>query len=244
MNLDILIFAAHPDDAELGMGGTIAKLVSDGKSVGIIDFSEAELSSNGTVESRKAETAEASKVLKISARENLKIADGKVGVESKLKDEAGQEIGVVEKVISLIRKYKPQVVFAPYFNDRHPDHIGASKIVKEAVFFSGLKKIETEFQGERQKAFRPDKLYYYMQTYEFIPSFIVDISEYFELKMKSVRAYKSQFYNPNAKGELTFISDPKFIKMLEARARHYGFLIRKEFGEPFFSEEAIELENI
>ena len=233
MKLDILIFAAHPDDAELGMGGTIAKLVAEGKSVGIIDFTEAELSSNGTIESRREETAEASKVLNISVRENLKVPDGKVKVND----------NVVNSVIELLRKYKPQIVFAPYFNDRHPDHIGAGKIVKEAVFFSGLVKIGTELDGEKQEIHRPDKLYYYMQTYEFTPSFVVDISNHFETKMKSVRAYKSQFYNPNAEGELTFISDPKFIKMLEARARHYGFQIRKEFGEPFFSEEAIELKD-
>ena len=234
MNLDILIFAAHPDDAELGMGGTIAKLISEGKSVGIIDFTEAELSSNGTVKSRMEESREASKILSISVRENLKVSDGKVKVED----------GIINFVIKLLRKYKPQVVFAPYFNDRHPDHIGASKIVKEAVFFSGLIKIETELDGEKQEIHRPNKLYYYMQTFEFTPSFIVDISEHFEIKMESVRAYKSQFFNPNKKGELTFISDPKFIKMIEARARHYGFQIRKEFGEPFFSEEAIELKDM
>ena len=232
MKLDILIFAAHPDDAELGMGGTIARLTSEGKSVGIIDFTEAELSSNGTVESRRIETENASKVLNITFRENLKMPDGKV----KVSDE------IVHTVITRIRKHQPKIIFAPYFNDRHPDHIGASKIVKEAVFFSGLVKIETELDGSMQQINRPDKLYYYMQTFEFAPSFIVDISNHFEAKMKSVRAYKSQFYNPNESGELTFISDPKFIKYLEARARHYGFQIRKEYGEPFFSEEAIELD--
>ena len=232
MKLDILIFAAHPDDAELGMGGTIAKLVSEGKSVGIVDFSEAELSSNGTVESRRLETEDASRILKVAIRENFKITDGKVKISDK----------VVISVIELLRTYKPQVVFAPYFNDRHPDHIGASKIVKEAVFFSGLKKIKTVLDSKERPAFRPEKLYYYMQTYEFAPSFIVDISEHFETKMESVRAYKSQFYNSDEKGELTFINDPKFIKYLEARARHYGFQIRKEYGEPFFSEEAIELD--
>jgi len=234
MKLDILIFAAHPDDAELGMGGTIAKLVSEGKSVGIIDFTQAELSSNGTIESRQEETAEASKILNISIRENLFVPDGGVKVEAEIKT----------KVIKLLRKYKPRLVFAPYFNDRHPDHIGASKIVKEAFFFSGLLKIATEINGENQQIHRPEKLYYYMQTYEFTPSFVVDISEHFDIKMKSVRAYKSQFFNPNEKGELTFISDPKFIKYLEARAQHFGFQIRKEFGEPFFCEETIELLNL
>ncbi|VAX18402.1 N-acetylglucosaminyl-L-malate N-acetyl hydrolase [hydrothermal vent metagenome] len=231
MNLDILIFAAHPDDAELGMGGTIAKFAAEGKSVGIIDLTEAELSSNGTIESRREETEAATKILSIAYRENLKVPDGKV----KVNDE------IVNSVVKLIRKYKPRVVFAPYFNDRHPDHIGASKIVKEAVFFSGLKKIGTELKEEKQLPHRPGKLYYYMQTYEFTPSFIIDISDHFETKMKAVRAYRSQFYDPNEKGELTFISDPKFIKYLEARARYFGFQIRKEYGEPFFSEEAIEL---
>ncbi|NOX67486.1 MAG: bacillithiol biosynthesis deacetylase BshB1 [Chlorobi bacterium] len=234
MKLDILIFAAHPDDAELGMGGTIAKLAAEGKSVGIIDLTEAELSSNGTVESRREETEEATRVLSIAYRENLKVSDGRVKVNDK----------IVHSVISIIRKHQPKIIFAPYFNDRHPDHIGTSKIVKEAVFFSGLKKIETELSGEQQSPHRPEKLYYYMQTYEFTPSFIIDISDYFETKMKAVRAYRSQFYNPDEKGELTFISDPKFIKYLEARARYFGFQIRKEYGEPFFSEEAIELTKI
>ena len=234
MELDVLVFAAHPDDAELGMGGTIAKLVAEGKSVGIIDLTEAELSSNGTVESRREETESATKILGIAYRENLKVPDGKV----KVNDE------IVRSVIAGIRKHKPRIIFAPYFNDRHPDHIATSKIVKEAVFFSGLKKIETELNGEKQLPHRPKKLYYYMQTYEFTPSFIVDISEHFETKMNSVRAYKSQFHNPDEKGELTFISDPKFIKYLEARARYFGFQIRKEYGEPFFCEEAVELETI
>ncbi len=234
MNLDILIFAAHPDDAELGMGGTIAKLIAEGKSVGIVDFSEAELSSNGTVESRREEAAEASQILNISVRENLKIPDGKVRVND----------AILNSTIKILRKYKPHIVFASYFNDRHPDHIGASKIVKEAIFFSGLIKIETELDGKKQEIHRPDKLYYYMQTYEFTPSFVVDITKHFDTKMKSVRAYKSQFYKPNVEGKPTFISNPNFIKMLEARARHYGFQIRKEFGEPFFSEEAIELTKI
>ncbi len=234
MSLDILVFAAHPDDAELGMGGTIAKFVDNGKSVGIIDLTEAELSSNGTVESRRKETEIASDILSITYRNNFKIPDGKVKVDDK----------IVHSVIVKLREHKPKIVFAPYFNDRHPDHIGAGKIVKEAVFFSGLKKFVTEFNGEEQLPYRPEKLYYYMQTYEFIPSFIVDISDHFETKMKAVRAYKSQFYNPDEKGERTFISDPKFIKYLEARARYFGFQIRKEYGEPFFSEEAIELENI
>jgi len=232
MNLDILIFAAHPDDAELSMGGTIAKLTGSNLKVGIIDLTEAELSTRGTIETRKKETEEASKILNVSFRENLKFPDGKIKVNENF----------VEEIVYRIRKHQPKIVFAPYFNDRHPDHIGTSKIVKEAVFFSGLEKIEIKIGGKVQAVHRLKNLYYYMQTYEFKPSFIVDISEQFETKMKSVRAYKTQFYDPDSNEPNTFISDPKFIKYLEARAQFYGFQIRKDYGEPFFCEEAIELE--
>lgn len=232
MKLDILVFTAHPDDAELGMGGTIAKSVAEGRKVGIIDLTEAELSSNGTVESRKLETEEASQILGVHFRDNLKFPDGKV----KLNDE------YVMEVVKRIRFHKPKIVFAPYFYDRHPDHVGTSKIIKDAMFFSGLKKIETTFNNETQTPYRPAKFYCFMQMGEFKPSFIVDISDHFETKMASIKAYKTQFYNPELNEEKTFISDPKFIKFIEARAAYFGFQIRKEYGEPFFSDDLIELD--
>lgn len=232
MKLDILVFTAHPDDAELGMGGTIAKSVAEGRKVGIIDLTEAELSSNGTVESRKLETEEASQILGIHFRDNLKFQDGKVIPNDEF----------VMEVVKRIRFHKPKIIFAPYFNDRHPDHIGTSKIVKEAMFFSGLKKIETLFDGKLQAPYRAEKLYYFMQMGEFKPSFIVDISDHFETKMASIKAYKTQFFNPELEGEKTLISDPKFLKFIEARAVYFGFQIRKGYGEPFFSDDLIELD--
>ncbi len=232
MKLDIIVFTAHPDDAELGMGGTIAKLVSKGKSVGIIDFTEAELSSNGTIESRKLEAEEASKILGIQFRENLKFPDGKIKPNEEF----------VTEVVKRIRFHQPEIVFAPYFNDRHPDHVGTSKIIKDAMFFSGLKKIQTTINNKAQTPFRPPKLYYFMQMGEFKPSFVVDISDHFKTKMASIKAYKTQFYNPDLDGEKTFISDPKFIKFIESRASYFGFQIRKEYGEPFFSDDLIELD--
>ncbi len=230
MNLDALVFAAHPDDAELSMGGTIARFTSNSLKVGVVDLTKAELSTRGDVITRTKETEEATKILKLKIRENLGIKDGNISVSQEN----------LNKVVSLIRKYKPSIVFAPYFNDRHPDHIDVSKLIKRAVFSSGLEKFKTSSSGKSQTEYRPKKIFYYMQTYLFKPSFIVDISDYFQIKMKSVDAFKSQFHNPAFKKEDTFISKPEFIDYVEARAKFYGFQIRKKYGEPFFCEENIE----
>jgi bacillithiol biosynthesis deacetylase BshB1 len=236
MKLDILVFASHPDDAELAMGGTIAKFVRSGFKVGIVDLSRGEMGTRGSEEIRKKEADDASKILGIETRVNLGLPDGKL----KLNDD------FVQAVITQIRRFKPQIIFAPYFNDRHPDHIGTSRIVKEAFFFSGLTKIETEFEGEKQLPYRPRKIFYYMQYYEFTPSFINDISETFETKMKSINAYGTQFFNEKNKSAEpeTFISQLNFIKFIEARAKYFGFKIGKDYGEPFYSEEEIELNLI
>lgn len=230
MSLDVLVFAAHPDDAELSMGGTIARFTAQGLNVGVIDLTKAELSTRGNVTTRAKETAAASKVLKLKVRENLGIKDG--GISSS-KDN-------LKRVITLIRKYKPSIVFAPYFNDRHPDHIDASILIKRAVFSSGLEKFKTSISGKSQIHYRPKKIFYYMQTYIFEPSFIVDISEHFGTKMKSVHCFQSQFHNPAAKKDDTFISKPEFLDYVKARAEFYGFQIRKKYGEPFYCEENIE----
>jgi bacillithiol biosynthesis deacetylase BshB1 len=230
MNLDVLVFAAHPDDAELSMGGTIARFTSQELKVGVVDLTKAELSTRGNVITRARETAAASKVLKLKVRENLGIKDG--GISSSPDN--------LKKVITLIRKYKPSIVFAPYFNDRHPDHIDTSILIKRAVFSSGLEKFKTTISGKSQLHYRPKKIFYYMQTYIFEPSFIVDISEHFETKMRSVNEFKSQFHNPAAKKDDTFISKPEFLDYVKARAEFYGFQIRKKYGEPFYCEENIE----
>jgi len=232
MNIDALVFAAHPDDAELGMGGTIAKVVKNNFSVGIIDITQGEMSTRGNKVIRKQETLKADAILKTSIRENLMIPDGDI----QLTDEN------IRKIILMIRKYHPKIIFAPYFNDRHPDHLNVSNLVKKAFFISGLLKYKTVDEGEEQETYRPRKLYYYMQTYTFIPSFIIDISNTFNEKMDSVRAYSSQFYDPKNTEPETFISNPEFIEYVEARARHYGFQIGKRYGEPFFCEEIIELD--
>jgi N-acetylglucosamine malate deacetylase 1 len=230
MILDLLVFAAHPDDAELSAGGTIAKFSSAGLKTGIIDLTRGELGTRGTIETREAEAGNAGNILSISIRENLGFRDGSINSND----------GYLEAIITKIRKYRPEIMLAPYCNDRHPDHIGTSRLVKEAMFFSGLPKKVTYEENRVQESYRPKKLFYYMQTYEFKPSFIVDISDTFEIKMKAVRAYSSQFHNPESSEPETFISQPIFLKFLEARARYYGFKIGKDYGEAFFSEEEIE----
>jgi len=234
MNLDILVFAAHPDDAELSMGGTIAKFTHADLRVGIIDFTRGELGTRGTAETRQKEAFLAAITLKAALRENLHIPDGNI---QRTKEN-------LMKIIMTIRRYKPKIIFAPYFNDRHPDHIDTSKLVKEAMFSTGLSKIKTFDKEVIQNAYRPNKLYYYMQTYSFEPSFIIDISNHFETKMSAVKLYSSQFHNPKSTEPETFISRPEFINYIISRAQYYGFQIGKRYGEPFFCEEKIELDLI
>lgn len=234
MNLDVLVFAAHPDDAELAMGGTIAKLTKNNLKVGIIDLTKGELGTRGTAEIRQKEAFLAAGILKVSLRENLLIPDG--DIERKKEN--------ILKVVMTIRRYRPKIIFAPYFNDRHPDHIHTSRIVKEAMFATGLSKLKTFDREVPQNAYRPVKLYYYMQTYQFDPSFIVDISDSFDIKMKAVQCYQSQFHNPRSREPETFISRPEFLNYIESRAQVFGFQIDKKYGEPFFCEEKIELNLI
>lgn len=227
-SLDIIAFGAHPDDVELSMGGTIISLIERGFKVGVVDLTQGELSSRGNLEIRKKETEKASKILGINYRENLKMEDGNIEV----KEES------IKKVVEVIRKFKPQLVFAPYFRDRHPDHENAAQLIKASVFYSGLKNFVVK--NKSLEPHRPKKTFYYMQTYPFEPTFIYDISPYFELKMEAVLAFSSQFYNPKSKEPETFISRPEFLNYLKARAEFFGFQIGKQYGEPFYCEEKIE----
>lgn len=234
MKKDALVFAAHPDDAELSMGGTLAKMAAHGLKVGIIDCTKGELGTRGSAEIRQHEAIQAGVILKADFRDNLNIPDGQIEVNREN----------LLKFLYQIRKYKPKVIFAPYFNDRHPDHIAVSTLAKQAYFYSGVGKIQTHDNGHVQHSYRPSALYYYMQTYEFQPSFIVDITDHFEDKMKSVFAFSSQFFDPKNKEPETFISKPGFVEYIKSRSQVYGFKIGKDYGEPFLCEEAIELDII
>ena len=231
---DVLIFSAHPDDAELGCGGTIIKFVNSGKKTGIIDLTQGELGSRGSAALRKKEAEKASKILGIKIRQNIKLEDGNIQntTDNRL------------KLIKIIRHYKPEIIFLPYPKDRHPDHIHTSEIVKESAFYSGLSRIRTVYNKKAQLSHRPEKLIYYMQTYTFEPSFVTDITKEFGRKMKAIDCYSSQFYNAKFKGTETFISERKFIEFIKARAKFYGFMIGAEYGEPFYTEEKLKIEPL
>jgi bacillithiol biosynthesis deacetylase BshB1 len=223
MKLDILVLAAHPDDAELGCGGTILKQIASGQKVGIVDFTRGELGTRGTVETREQEAKASAKILGLSVRENLNFKDGFF-----VNDEAHQK-----EVIRAIRKYQPDIVLANAIYDRHPDHGKGGELAFQSCFLSGLNKIETEDEGKVQEAWRPKALYHYIQSQLITPDFVVDVSDHWEKKMESILAFKSQFHNPNSKEPETYISSQGFLKMLEARGTELGHAIGARYGEGF-----------
>ena len=214
---------------ELNCGGTVIKLVESGKNTGIADLTAGELSTRGNLKLRKKETDSATRLLGISFRENLNISDG--NIENNPLNRL--------KIIEVIRKYKPDIVFAPYPHDRHPDHVNASRLVREAFFYSGLIKIKTG----NLSAYRPKKIFYYKNAYDMPVSFIIDVSSSFRKKKEVLKCYATQFYDKESKEPETLISSKLFDFEIEARARHYGFKIGTEFGEPYFSYENIKINS-
>jgi len=234
MKLDVLAIGAHPDDVDLSCGGTVAKLVKQGRKVGIADLTRGELGTRGSEAIRAAEAAEAARVLGVHAREILGMPDG--NLETTLDNRL--------KIVRIIRKYQPDVLLIPYPVDRHPDHEHAHTLSREAWFAAGLAKVETSLDGTPQEPFRPRAYYYYMQWFEFQPSFIVDISEEFEQRMDCVRAFKSQFYDPDSNERQTILSTPEFLEMLRTRMAYYGDKIGKKYGEPFYSVAALNVPDL
>ncbi|MDX2301739.1 MAG: bacillithiol biosynthesis deacetylase BshB1 [Microscillaceae bacterium] len=235
MKLDVLVFAAHPDDAELSCSGTIASLVTQGKKVGIVDFTRGELGTRGTPELREEEAKLAAQILGITIRENLGFDDGFFII-----DRTHQLV-----LIQTIRKYCPEIVLANAIRDRHTDHGRAAELAREACFLSGLKKINTfSEQGKKQEAWRPRVLYHYIQDYHLKPSFVVDITPYWKTKMESVQAFKSQFFDPESDEPTTPISTPEFVNFLEGRAREMGRMIGVEFGEGFIKATPPGIRNL
>jgi len=234
MKLDILAFGAHPDDVELGAGGTVAKAVAEGKKVGIVDLTKGELGTRGTAFTRFEEAANASKILGVSVRENLGFADGFF-----VNDKTHQL-----EVIKMIRKYQPEIVICNAVDDRHIDHGRGSKLVSDACFLSGLIKIETEVEGKLQDKWRPKTVYHYIQWKDLVPDFVVDISGYIDKKMESVFAYKTQFFDPNSKEPETPITSKNFTDSINYRARELGRLVGVEHAEGFTVERYVAVDSL
>ena len=224
MKLDILVIAAHPDDAEISCAGTIVKHVAMGHKVGIVDLTRGELGTRGTPEIRAEEAAAAAKILGVSVRDNLGLKDGF------FQNDPTHQLAVVRAV----RKYQPSIVLANAVYDRHIDHGKGASLAYDACFLSGLVRIETkDDDGKKQQAWRPSAVYHYIQSLYIEPDFIVDVSDQWETKMKAIRAFRSQFYDPQSNEAETYISSPHFIRMLEARAIDLGHAIGARYGEGF-----------
>ena len=219
MKLDILAFGVHPDDVELGCSGTIINAISEGKKVGIIDLTQGELGTRGTVETRYTEASDSAKVMGVSARENLKMEDGffKLDKENLM------------EVTRVIRKYQPEIILCNAPEDRHPDHGRSAKLVAEAAFLSGLRKIQTIEEGNSQTAWRPTYTFHYIQDRFLQPSFVIDITDSFDKKLEAILCYKTQFNSPSTDEPQTYISSPQFMETVIARAMMLGFSTLKVF---------------
>ena len=234
MKLDILAIGAHPDDVELSCSGTIAKEISKGKKVGILDLTRGELGTRGTAEIRDQEARKAADILGVEIRENLGFKDGF------FENNKDHQL----EIIKILRKYKPEIVLCNAITDRHIDHGKGSKLVSDACFLSGLRKIETELNGKFQEAWRPKFVYHYIQWMNIEPDFVVDISGYMEIKMESVLAYASQFYDTGSKEPSTPISSKNFLDSIRYRAADLGRIIGVDYAEGFTVERCVAVDSI
>ena len=234
MKIDILAIGAHPDDVELGCSGTIAKEIANNKKVGILDLTKGELGTRGSAEIREKEANDAAKILNVAFRENLNFKDGF------FKNDEEHQL----KLIQVIRKYKPDIILCNAIDDRHIDHPRGAKLVIDSCFLSGLKKIVTEYNNKEQEPWRPLNIYHYIQWKNLKPDFVVDISNFFEIKIKAVKSFKSQFYNEKEPVHNTPISTKNFIDSIEYRARDLGRLTNVDYAEGFISARLPLIDSI
>lgn len=234
MKLDILAIGAHPDDIELGCGATIAKEISLGKKVGALDLTRGELGTRGSAKIRNEEAKKSAKILGLSTRENLAFADGFF-----INDKEHQL-----KIIEIIRKHQPEIIICNAIEDRHIDHAKGSKLVSDAAFLSGLRKIETFLDGEKQESWRPKHVYHYIQWNNIKPDFVVDVSGFIDIKIESVKAYSSQFYNPDSNEPISPITSKNFLDSINYRAQDLGRLIGVSHAEGFTVERFVAVENL
>ncbi len=234
MKLDVLAFGVHPDDVELSCAGTLLVEKLNGKAVGIIDLTQGELGTRGSAATRKIEAAQAAQIMGITIRENLEMADGFFR-----NDEDNQL-----KIISVLRKYQPEVIICNSPDDRHPDHARSAKLVADAAFLSGLQKIRTLHDDREQEAWRPKYVLNYLQDKYHQPDFVIDISEVIEKKIEAIKAYSTQFHNPDSNEPQTYISTPEFLDSNLYRAKMLGRMIGVAYAEGYLSPKMIGLKNL
>ena len=228
MRLDVLAIGAHPDDIELTVSGTLIKLAEQGHRVGVVDMVRGELGSRGTPAIRAREAKMSAEIMGLAVRENLELKDGSIfdTPEARL------------RVVRVLRKYRPKLVFTHYWDDRHPDHIYTSRIVAQACYMSGLAKIKTN-----QERFRPNRIFYFMLPHTVQPSFYVDISLQIEKKMLAIKAFHSQMFDPQSREPETYLSVPEFLPDLQGLNRYYGTLIQTKYAEAFYCKEALAIDD-
>ncbi len=233
MKLDILVFGVHPDDVELSCGGILINEKLNGKKTGVIDLTQGELGTRGTIETRKLEAAAAAKIMQLDIRENLQMADGFF-----VNDELHQM-----KIIAAIRQYQPELIFCNAPEDRHPDHGRSASLVEDAAFLSGLRKIDTAINDISQNPWRPKYVFHYVQDKYLNPDFVIDVSNVMDRKLEAIRAYKTQFNSPDMKEPQTYISSPDFMDSIIYRAKMYGKMIGVKYAEGFISKKMIGFNN-
>ena len=233
MKLDLLVFAVHPDDAELSCGGILLTEKINGKTTGVVDLTQGELGTRGTSETRKMEAEAAGKILRLDVRENLQMADGFF-----TNDEAHQR-----KIIASIRKYRPEIIFCNAPSDRHPDHGRSAQLVEDASFLAGLVKIETSIDGKLQEPWRPKYVFNFIQDRYLAPNFVIDITDVMEQKLEAIKAYGTQFNSPNLNEPQTYISTPDFLDSIIYRSKMMGKMIGVKYAEGFISSKMIGFSN-
>lgn len=234
MKLDILAIGVHPDDVELSCSGTLLKHIAMGKKCGILDLTCGELGTRGSGELRLVEAANAAKILGVSVRENLKMADGF------FKNDKEHQL----EIIKIIREYQPEIILCNAVSDRHPDHARASELVSDACFYTGLIKVPTTFNGNEQAAWRPKAVYHYIQDRQLKPDFVVDITSFIDKKMEAINAFKSQFYDPNSKEPESPISVANFFDVVKGKMSVFGRDAGYDYAEGFTVERTMGVNNL
>jgi bacillithiol biosynthesis deacetylase BshB1 len=227
--VDLLVISAHPDDTEISAAGTIIKSVKEGKIVALVDLTQGELGTRGSAELRMAEAENASRIMGTHFRENLEMADCFFTDTPENKT----------RVIDAIRKYRPEIVFTNALRDRHPDHARAAKLVADCCFYSGLPKIVTNYE-----AWRPRALYHFNQDYYNTPDFVIDITEHMDQKIEALKAFSSQFFDPNSQEPKTPISGKEFFDFIKGRGMDFGRFAGYQYGEGFVASRPIGMRDV